>query len=427
MKRKYFASVVVLLLLATTYVWSTGTQEAEKEAEKITVNLLSHRFPALEFFAQALEEEAPPNVKVVGDLMPYDKYYEKAKITFAAGSSAYDIVWVNAGGMADFAAKGWILPLDDFVKKYNAKYDLSDIPPQGWDSATYNGKISEFPLYLNTMLYFYREDIFKAAGISPAETLDDYLMLAKKLTTAERYGTSMTLRRVDFLRNDFHSWLSAFGGSWFDKGYKPIFNGTEGIKAVEYMLKLKEFAPPGVLTYGNDESTVAMQQDRAAMMLQWASRCAPMDNAELSKVVNKVQWKPGPSLKPGGIPAARLAIGDGYAISAFTKQNPEIIFDLIARVGDYETMKRGAHLFFPARVSLSTDSELMGKYRWYPAVGESLDRGVLPMPVFGAYEEACEFITKRIAQALNNELGVKEALDLAAKETEEFLKERGYY
>ena len=140
---------------------------------------------------------------------------------------------------------------------------------------------------------------------------------------------------MDFLRNDFHSYLMAYGGQWFDPQYKPTFNSPAGYKALEYMAKLKKFAPPGVLSYGNDESTVSMQQERVAMMLQWASRCAPMDNPELSKVVNKVAWKPGPSLRRGGIPAGTLAVGDGYGISAFTKLDHELLFKLIAEATDF--------------------------------------------------------------------------------------------
>ena len=117
MKTKLLSLVVVMLLLATSPIWSAGTQETGTEMQKVTVNIISHRFPALEFMAKAITEEAPPNVKVIADLMPYDKYFEKAKITLSAGSSAYDIIWGNTGGLADFATKGWMVPLNDYLEK----------------------------------------------------------------------------------------------------------------------------------------------------------------------------------------------------------------------------------------------------------------------------------------------------------------------
>ena len=109
------------------------------------------------------------------------------------------------------------------------------------------------PSNTNMMYYFYRDDLLQEAGLKPAETLDEYLMLAEKLTTPQRFGTLMTLKRVDALRNDFHSWLMANGGAWFDKDLKPVFNSPEGVAALTYMKELFKFAPPGVLSYANDE------------------------------------------------------------------------------------------------------------------------------------------------------------------------------
>jgi ABC-type glycerol-3-phosphate transport system substrate-binding protein len=41
--------------------------------------------------------------------------------------------------------------------------------------------------------------------------------------------------------------------------------------------------------------------------------------------------------------------------------------------------------------------------------------------------EVGDIITRRINQAVTGEMAVKEALDTAAKETEELLRKRGYY
>jgi multiple sugar transport system substrate-binding protein len=43
------------------------------------------------------------------------------------------------------------------------------------------------------------------------------------------------------------------------------------------------------------------------------------------------------------------------------------------------------------------------------------------------FYEVGEFITRRILQGIAGELEIKQALDLAATETENLLKSRGYY
>jgi maltose-binding protein MalE len=51
----------------------------------------------------------------------------------------------------------------------------------------------------------------------------------------------------------------------------------------------------------------------------------------------------------------------------------------------------------------------------------------MDVPPLPEYSEVGEFMIRRIHQALNGELEVKEALDLAAKEAEDHLRKRGYY
>ncbi len=391
-----------------------------------TLHLISVRYPAVEFYAEALSSEAPAGVKVQRELMTDDSFIDKARINFSAGSGAYDITFVNETYAVDFASKGWLIPLDKYIQKYEDEFHFSDIPQALWDSVTYQGKIYAIPVVTNTLFFFYRDDLFKQAGLQPPKTLEEYTEVAAKLTTPQRYGTTIALKRVEWQRRRFHSFLYASGGRWFDKEVKPAFNGPAGVIALNYIKRLMKYAPPGVLSYGNDEDTVAMQQDKAAMVLQWVTRAAAMDDPELSRVVNLVNWTVPPSLRKGGVPASSLAI-DGYAIPASTKNDPDVIFRTIARATDQETMKRGAKLHFPSRSSVSGDPELVAKYRHWPAVLNTIQAGATPSPGIPEFEEITMMLTKRVAQALAGELGIKEALDLAAQESYELLKERGYY
>lgn len=55
------------------------------------------------------------------------------------------------------------------------------------------------------------------------------------------------------------------------------------------------------------------------MGLQWATRAKAMDDPAKSRVVGKIDWVTPPEGH------ARIA-GDGYAISAFSKQDPDLLF-----------------------------------------------------------------------------------------------------
>jgi multiple sugar transport system substrate-binding protein len=92
----------------------------------------------------------------------------------------------------------------------------------------------------------------------------------------------------------------------------PI-NGDKGVEAIETLKRITASAQRGFTSAANDECTIAPQQDLAVQGLQWATRCASMDNEQQSRVVGLVDW----AAAPGG--NARLS-GDGYAMSCSVPQ-----------------------------------------------------------------------------------------------------------
>jgi len=418
--KKLFGVVgIVVSLLLLTCCFSVS-------ARKVTLHLISHRYPALEFYAQALSEEAPANVEVKSELMPYDKWLEKMRITLAAGSSAYDITYIDPPALSEFAKKGWLIPLNDFIEKYEDEFHFSDIPQSVWESQSYNGKIYAIPHHQLAYILFYRKDIFTEAGLQPPNTLEEYVQTAAKLTNPPQYGSSLTLRVADYLSNEFQAYLTACGGWWFSKDLKPTFHDAHGVMAVIYIKRIMPYAPPGVMNYGNDESMVAMQQGRVAMMNQWSTRASAMNDPTKSKVVGLVDWERPPSLWRGGPPASRFT-AIGYAIPAFTKNDPDLIFRTIARATDAETARRGAQFAMPVRLSVTTDPQIIKEHPEWKAVTKAILAGAKDRPSFPEFNLIQEIAMKKVAQALAGEIEIKKALDLAAQEAYKILEEAGYY
>jgi multiple sugar transport system substrate-binding protein len=113
-------------------------------------------------------------------------------------------------------------------------------------------------------------------------------------------------------------------------------------------------------------------------------------------------------------------------ISAFSKQDPDTLFRIIATSSNQANMRGAASLIIPPRTSLLNDAELRQANRFYPAALASYDTG-LPAPALPEFYAVGEFITRRILQAVTGEMPVKQALDAAATETTDFLKGHGYY
>jgi len=383
-----------------------------------TIQMLSHRYPALEYYAEKMRS-AIPGVTVNTQLIPIDKALELATIAMSSKSDTPDIMYASDTSFQTFVKNGWFRPLDDLWAKYNDEFKLDDFPEAVRKTYTHDGHLYVMPHTLNTMMFFYRKDLFDTAAKPPPKTFSDYRDLARSFNSPMRSGNVSCLKPVDAAINESHWYFNAIGDGWFDSDWKPIFNDPAGVRAIEMMKEIAGYAQQGFATAANDECMIAYQQDTGVMGLQWATRAKAMDDPTKSRVVGKIDWVAPPQGH------ARNS-SDGYAISAFSKQDPDLLFRIIATSASQANMRGAASLLIPPRRSLLDDTELKQANRFYPAALASYEVG-LAAPALPEFYAVGEFITRRILQAVTGEMPVKQALDTAAGETTDFLKGHGYY
>ena len=164
----------------TVMMGTSGVYAADKDVE---INLLSHRYAALEYYAQAMIDNAPENVTVNTELTTYGDWQEKMTMNLSSKSSAYDITYIFPPDLATFADNGWLMPLDDYIEKYNDVYNFDDIPDYLWDAYTYDGHIYGIPSHQWAALLFARDDVLDEAGLEVPKTLDELVDTADKLNT----------------------------------------------------------------------------------------------------------------------------------------------------------------------------------------------------------------------------------------------------
>ncbi|HTI84303.1 MAG TPA: extracellular solute-binding protein [Acetobacteraceae bacterium] len=383
------------------------------------VQLVSHRYPGLEYYADKLKS-ALPNVPVETRLMQAPDAIQLDRLALSSGSAQLDILWGNNITLVSFAKSGWLEPLDDLWAKHKDEFNLGDINEQLMKGCTYNGHVYGMPLTVNTLLYAYRGDLYEQKGLVPAKTWDDYIANAKALNAPpRRYGVTLALKG-DMVSNEMNAVLNTIGDGWFDKDWRPTFNDARGVEAVETYKRLAQYCVPGYTAVHNDEHTINMSQDIAAQGQQWATRCSTMDNPDKSHVVGKVKW----TVMPQG--GKQVVVSDVYCISRFSTKDKDTTFRLIASALREENQRGAAALAMPSRKAVIADPMLAQKYRWYPAVSEALSVAQ-PLPALPEFSEASELVNKRIDQAIVGQMEVKPALDAAATEVQAMLSERGYY
>ena len=119
-------------------------------------------------------------------------------------------------------------------------------------------------------------------------------------------------------------------------------------------------------------------------------------------------------------------LADGYAISAFSKQDPDQLFRIMATATREANMPEAAGMLVPPRKALLNDPELRAKNRFYPAAAQAIETGT-PFPALPEFYAVGEFVSRRILPAVTGEMSTKQAMDEAAGGTEAYLKGRGYY
>ncbi len=209
-------------------------------AADAAVQLISHRYPGLEYYAEKLKS-ALPGVAVDTRLMQAPDAIQLQRLALSSGSTQLDILWANSITLASYAKSGWLEPLDDLWAKHKDEFNLGDYNQGSVAGCSYDGHIYGMPLTTNTMLYAYRSDLYDEKGLKPATTWDDYVANAKALNSPpRRYGVVLALKS-DMVNNEMHSAMNTVGDGWFDKDWRPTFNDDRGVKAVETIKRLAQY------------------------------------------------------------------------------------------------------------------------------------------------------------------------------------------
>lgn len=388
-------------------------------AADVNINVFGHRYPFNEYYMEKAMPGKVPGAVVKANLSSFAQFEEKVRISLAAGANELDAIACQGAKVQEYAKNGWLEPIDDLWEKYRGQYKLDDIPTSVVDAMKYKGKLYGVPFGLNVMFLFYRKDLFAEKGVNPPTTMDEYLKLAAMFHTPRRSGAQLTLKPVEAAVNELTWHFNSEGAGWLDDStFAPTFNQPHGIRAIERLKALAKVSAPGYLTNDNNETTVNFQQDLAVMGLQWASRAASMDNPRQSKVVGKMEFAPPPG-------RGSRAIVIGYCMTKTSIVDRDLRFRVLMEAASQTSMRGGADFSIPSRLSVMSDPEIQKSNRHFPAAIETIKsaRDVPPLP---EYSEVGEILVHRVHQAMAGDMGVKEALDTAAREVTEHLRKRGY-
>jgi multiple sugar transport system substrate-binding protein len=329
-----------------------------------------------------------------------------------------DVVWTP-----EFAAAGWVLPLDPYGPARSEFFPATII------ANTWAGKLYALPWFADVGLLYRRTDLVP----NEPKTLEEMVSEAQAAMARRggpRYGIVSQGARYEGLITGFVEYLGAFGGRIIDDKGNVVVNRPEAVRALEFMrdeLYKTHVAPLDVLTWHEEEARFAFQNGNAAFMRNWPYAVAAMSDTSQSKVAGKFAVSPMPAsgTAPNGHSTATLG-GAQLAINAYT-ENPAAAYKLIAYLTAPDQMLARAQAVgqYPTRSALYSDARLRG------AIAIPLDNArraiesAMPRPVTPIYTELSEILQIELHRALVRQVEPQEALNSAAARINALIERTG--
>ncbi|OZC75690.1 ABC transporter substrate-binding protein [Rhodococcus sp. 06-418-1B] len=316
-----------------------------------------------------------------------------------AEQSDYDVMALDVIWTAEFAAKGWLVPLEGEFALDNA-----GILPSTVDSATYNGTQYAAPKNTNGGLLFYRTDLVPAAP-----------------TTWDELTASCTVaveNNIDCYAGQFASYegltvnaseiINAHGGSFVaEDGKTPTVDSPEAKAGLQALVTAfqNNVIPAQDTTFKEPESQQAFEDGKALYLRNW-----PYVYGTAAKEGSAVAGKYGVAPLPGVTGVGTSTLG-GYnaAISAFS-QNKATAADFLRFLQGEQAQRIIAEgALPPVLASLYEDPALIAEMPYLPALKESIENAV-PRPVTPFYPAVSKAIQDNTAAAIKGEKQVDQAI-----------------
>jgi ABC-type glycerol-3-phosphate transport system substrate-binding protein len=363
-----------------------------------------------------------PDTRMVMDTVPVQNYFPKLSTEVASNSPALDCFTGITNLLYAFAATGKIVPFDQLMSADEIADLEKDIPAHYLDTWRYKGKFYALPNDSNAQWSFYRKDLFDAKGVALPAKWEDAVSVAKSLTKNGVYGYTASVRRGEYAGAHFSSMLFSYGGDYWDQDFHPTINSEAGKRAIEIMLELMDYADPGSINAGEDDTAQVIASGVAAWApLEWGR--SDLTDVKRTSTASKVETAVPPA--GGDHPAAPCLGGQAYMVASWSEHKKEA-----AKYISYATSSKVMHKFIenqgqPARSSALNDPENVKIGRYFPTLQKVLAQGH-PFP---AIPESYQFLVElgnHVAEILTKQTTPQQGLEAANDAFAKQLKDAGY-
>jgi len=305
------AAVVVLFVVLGAIAACGGGGDDGRELHFLFWR--QHQPEPLERAIQAFEA-AHPDVTVVRHIGSENvsDYYRELTTKLRNQDPDVDVFFMDVIWPAEFAARGYLAPLDDRVGAAGRDAFF----PAPIRANTVDGTLYGLPFSIDVGLLYYRTDLLEAHGFQAPETWDELLAQADAILAArpdaDLYGYAGQFDRYEGLICNVLELLAARSGSLVGPDGRPQVDTPE-VAATLRWIRDELIHNPAVPRRASDYLLTAKEQESRDMFLrgdaiflrEWPEAWKIVNDSARSAVAGRVAMAPLPAF-PGGAPAGTL-------------------------------------------------------------------------------------------------------------------------
>ena len=241
-------------------------------------------------------EKQNPQIELDWRVMDENTLRRRLLSDFAIADGQFDVMTIGTYELPIWVKRGWLAPLDKLPKDYA----VDDLLPAVRKHLSMNGQLYALPFYAESVMTYYRKDLFAKAGVTmPAQpSYQAILALAQKIhnPAAGVYGICLRGKpgwgeNMAFISTLVH----AHGGRWFDQRWQPELVSPVWQAAVGmYADLLGKYGPPNPERNGFNENLALFSAGHCGIWIDATVAAGMLFDPKRSKVSAQLGYAPAP-------------------------------------------------------------------------------------------------------------------------------------
>jgi len=366
--------------------------------------------------------------------IPDDSMYDKVIAEFISGNATFDALQFFSPWMGDFAAPGFLKPLDEFAAKW--KLPLDDFyDTYRLNYGYFNRQLYGIPFDCDIQMVHLRKGFAEKVLGGPIDkwksvaTYDDLIKLSRELNKVQSgvSGVGLMAARGFWSTYTWEHVAAQAGMELFNDKWEPVFNGEAGQKGLDIVLQLSKNAIEGFAGAGWPENRAAWLGGQVATNISWQDSGTQGMRPDQSKIVGDFVTIYEPRIQGGRFAPPNIA-GSTSCVAASSK-NAEGAFLMLAFLTTASIMamnEANANGVAPGYRSVLTNPNLPVVSQPAEVWAKSLDYAWCAPRLPGMFEME-QAIGNELNRAIVGQQTGKQALDNAAGAVRRIMQRNGFY